>query len=106
MIPRWSIGAERVAQRQVSQGLPAESQLDEIECRSTMCRAVVSHENVGAYRGYVEGMLRNPHREWTGPAMYTLVDTAPNGRVRTEVFFTKDENPVANNSQDTEASSP
>lgn len=89
--PVWSASAQRLADQQLKQGLPATSQISGVECRSTMCRATVAHQDVGTYRDYVLTMLHTPNREWRGPLLATLVGTGPDGKAETEIYFMKDQ---------------
>ncbi|HEX4339733.1 MAG TPA: hypothetical protein VH062_27685 [Polyangiaceae bacterium] len=86
----WTGTARAAAEQQIQLGLPPRSRVGELECRSTMCRATITHENVDAYRGYVQGILNVASRDWKGPFMATLVGTAPDGRAETEMYFFKD----------------
>jgi hypothetical protein len=90
----WSADAERAARRQIMAQLGDGSSIRHIECRRTICKAVIVHSDEEAFHHCAQ-LAEHPLAEWTGIIEYSAPAAAPNGEVRVDAYLIKPgENPA------------
>jgi hypothetical protein len=84
--PAWSFQATRDATRALSTAAPPGSTLGKIECRTNLCRVESTHENLEAFKAYVDASYMSRERTiWNGG--FTAMVTARSATGVTAVTF-------------------
>lgn len=83
----WSASARQKFQTQLSEALPEGSRLVSVECRSSMCRAEISHRDIKAHQSFVQNAFAPPRAHWDGPTMVSLEDEPGTNNVTSVAFW-------------------
>lgn len=83
----WARETERELRARLVDNSDAGSNVRELSCRSTLCRASLEFENEEGYRQFFEGYLSTP--SWTGPGMLGRVSDPSETAVRMVMYFGK-----------------
>lgn len=87
--PSWSDGARSRISSFLTPGLPPNSRLLSLECRKSMCRAEIAHENLEAHQKFLSASLMSPSNTWDGPHMATLGENSGGSGVVTVAFLAR-----------------
>lgn len=93
---KWSAEAEAVARRHLSHALSGGSDVRELACHSTMCKALVVYESKALYLQSQNEMMVHPSTDWKGQLAFSDVRERPDGRVELDTYlFREGTNPLA-----------
>jgi hypothetical protein len=73
----WSGPAANKLERSLRSVLRAESRLDRVECRETLCRIETSHHDISAFRAYVRDSYFEPGTDIAGNGAFISVLREP-----------------------------
>jgi hypothetical protein len=85
----WGHDAAVVASRDLMRELPKGSTVGAIECRSTVCRAELTHPSLDAFHQHTTQMTVSQGREWKGQRMSTVTKVRDDGSVEVETYFVR-----------------
>ncbi len=80
----WAHGAQERAEELVRVSLPAGSALRAVDCRETLCRVELDHQDVDSHREFVGHF--DEAMQWGGPAAILFDETVP-GKVATIAYL-------------------
>jgi hypothetical protein len=91
----WSADAEAVARRHLSHGLTGQSNVRQVACRSTICKALVVHESQAVFLQAQNEMMTHPSTDWKGQLAFSETRERPDGRVELDTYlFREGANPL------------
>lgn len=80
----WAHGAEDQAEELVRASLPAGSAVRAVDCRQTLCRVELDHQDVQSHREFVGHF--DERTQWGGPSAILFDETVP-GKVATIAYL-------------------
>lgn len=84
----WAAQARSRLEAQLPRVTPAGSHVRSLECRTSLCRLELVHDNRAAYRELVErAFLDTSHHIGEGPAFSAQLDTTSDGRLITVAYL-------------------
>jgi hypothetical protein len=86
----WAPAAARTIQGDFSRALSANSSIESVECRQSLCRIQTVHSDVDTYRTFAYGALTSAANEWSGARYMHLQETLPDGRVRSVAYAARE----------------
>jgi hypothetical protein len=87
--PAWARDSERALGQTLRQ-LPGGATLESLECRSSLCRARLTHENQARFSEFIDHMIESTMKTWNG-AIYSSRDAvAADGVIRNSIYFSKE----------------
>jgi hypothetical protein len=61
-----------------------------VDCKTSICQAVVSQPDLQAHQRFLEGLASSPSTPWQGSSMVTLSDERGPGRITSIAFFARE----------------
>lgn len=89
----WARDARISINDRLEGALPEGSSVRSVECRSIICKLVVSHPDRDKYKAYEDRAIRSEASVWTGP-LYNQVEQANGGQVVSTTYLVRDGAPV------------
>jgi hypothetical protein len=65
------------------------SSLDGLECRRTLCRASVRHQDQAKFSAFLDRVLAHANELWTGPVYSLRESVSPDGAIQNTIYFAK-----------------
>jgi hypothetical protein len=81
----WATASRQALHDELGRFASADARLQEVECRSSMCRVVLTLNSPEAGTRFMESWLHE--RTWTGPGFVAPEDASPGGDAKSMVVF-------------------
>lgn len=85
----WSATARQKFQSRLSAAIPNGSRLVSLECKSSMCRAEISHPSMEAHQSFVQSAFMPP-AQWEGSTMVSLKEESGERSVTSVAFLARE----------------
>jgi hypothetical protein len=92
----WSREADPRARAQLTRSLSGDTQLADLQCRASICKAVLSYRDRKSYDAFSSRLSLNPPTNWTGQVVYSEPHERPDGTFEiSEYLFAPERTPLS-----------